>query len=139
MGAALEDLLCVVHDTERPRLNPPRHVFERLRLISSLILAESTLVAGPRLLWRTEEGRVVVLAVDRDRVIGRGAESDLCFSSPRVSRRHCIVRPAGGSEAEVEDLGSSNGTFVNGERVQRHMLHDGDTIEVGGLVVVYVA
>jgi hypothetical protein len=57
------------------------------------------------------------------------------IEDPGVSRRHARVRTGGGA-VTVEDLGSSNGTFVNGERISRAVeLAAGDEIQVGGTVL----
>jgi hypothetical protein len=63
-------------------------------------------------------------------VIGRGAEADLRLTDTGVSRRHAELRPAG-EGLEVHDLGSTNGTWVNGQRVQSASLRDGDRVTVG--------
>jgi pSer/pThr/pTyr-binding forkhead associated (FHA) protein len=64
-------------------------------------------------------------------LIGRGADCDLRLPVPDVSRHHCIVR-VGTDEALVVDLGSSNGTYLNGERVRSQAtLHSGDLLSVG--------
>jgi len=62
--------------------------------------------------------------------IGRGAENDIDVESTSASRMHAriVVAPA---FVTIEDLGSSNGTFVNGERVQSQVLADGDAIRIG--------
>ena len=49
-------------------------------------------------------------------LIGRGADCDLRLADQDVSRHHCLLRFRGG-EAILVDLGSSNGTYVNGQRV----------------------
>lgn len=63
--------------------------------------------------------------------IGRGATNDLVLPDPEVSRRHAqIVRDADGYS--IEDWGSTNGTFVNGQRITtRTPLEDGDEIDLG--------
>jgi diguanylate cyclase len=62
--------------------------------------------------------------------IGRDATCGLSLNDSSVSRRHARVH-ADGSEFSVEDLGSRNGTFVNGRQVTREPLHPGDRLEVG--------
>jgi hypothetical protein len=69
-------------------------------------------------------------------VIGRGTEADIRLPDTGVSRKHVDVVLDGGT-ATVEDLGSTNGTLVNGRRVTRHALSDGDVIRIGHSVLVY--
>ncbi|TFV72915.1 DUF2662 domain-containing protein [Blastococcus sp. CT_GayMR19] len=69
-------------------------------------------------------------------VIGRGTEADIRLPDTGVSRKHVdVVLDAG--TATVEDLGSTNGTLVNGRRVSRLALADGDVIRIGHSVLVY--
>src|SRR5918999_1619357 len=68
-------------------------------------------------------------------VIGRREDCDLRIPLGEVSRKHCrLVRD--GDVLKLEDLGSSNGTFLNGQRVQEALLSPGDTIQVGPVVFV---
>jgi len=65
-------------------------------------------------------------------VIGRGRNADLPLSEATISRAHAVI----GFEAEgfyVEDLGSTNGTTVNGRRVRRQRLESEDEIQMGKL------
>jgi len=65
-------------------------------------------------------------------VIGRvGGTADVCVSDPGVSRCHAKVLRGPGHELIVEDLGSTNGTFVNGAEVGRAALSRGDRLQVG--------
>ena len=65
------------------------------------------------------------------KTIGRSTGADFIVEAPLVSRVHCRVT-AGADELEVADLDSTNGTFVNGERVvQRRTLRIGDRLGVG--------
>lgn len=71
--------------------------------------------------------------------VGRTRETDLQLDDPMVSRRHArFIRH--GSVTELMDLGSSNGTFVNGRRLQGSaQLNDGDSIRFGNLTFTYHA
>jgi DNA repair exonuclease SbcCD ATPase subunit len=64
--------------------------------------------------------------------IGRTAENDIALASKMVSRHHArlLIGPTG---IIVEDAGSTNGCFVNGEQVKQHLMHDGDVLELGDL------
>jgi pSer/pThr/pTyr-binding forkhead associated (FHA) protein len=75
-------------------------------------------------------------AVEGDATIGREAGSaDLVLEDEGVSRTHARVSAADAAPT-VEDLGSSNGTYVNGERIDAVIeLADGDAIQVGGTVL----
>lgn len=63
-------------------------------------------------------------------VIGRREDCDLRIAVNDVSRKHCQITLED-DEIAVADLGSSNGTFVNGQRVKKHTLTAGDTLQVG--------
>jgi len=64
-------------------------------------------------------------------LIGRGPDCDLRLGSSEVSRHHCLLRVRG-EEVTVSDLGSSNGTYLNGQRVRSQAaLHSGDEIVLG--------
>lgn len=69
-------------------------------------------------------------------VIGRGTEADIRLPDTGVSRKHVDV-VLEGPVAAVQDLGSTNGTLVNGRRVGRQPLSDGDVIRIGHSVLVY--
>jgi len=68
-------------------------------------------------------------------VVGRREDCDLRIPLGEVSRKHCrLVRD--GDSLRLEDLGSSNGTYHNAQRVQEAILSPGDSIQVGPLVFV---
>jgi hypothetical protein len=69
-------------------------------------------------------------------VIGRGTDADIRLPDTGVSRKHVDVVLDGGV-ATAEDLGSTNGTLVNGRRITRQPLADGDVIRIGHSVLVY--
>src|SRR6188508_1883975 len=82
------------------------------------------------------DGQRHSFSVTRDMtVIGRREDCDLRIPLGDVSRKHCrIIKDASG--IRVEDLGSSNGTYRNGERIQQSEVSAGDTIQVGPVVFV---
>jgi Protein of unknown function (DUF3662)/FHA domain len=69
-------------------------------------------------------------------VIGRGTDADIRLPDTGVSRKHVDVVLDSGT-AVAEDLGSTNGTLVNGRRITRQPLADGDVIRIGHSVLVY--
>jgi pSer/pThr/pTyr-binding forkhead associated (FHA) protein len=90
-------------------------------------------------IWKPD-GREIV-ALDRPRIsVGRGTSNDVAVTSdPELSRLHCVLE-AIGDEWCVRDLASSNGTFVNGDRVWHDQpLRHGDEIRVGRTRIVYRA
>jgi len=67
-------------------------------------------------------------------VIGRDEVADIILDDPGISRKHCEVRVTNDGPhlvTSVRDLGSTNGTYVNGERITSRRLDDGDQITVG--------
>ncbi len=116
------------------RFDPIACLDERVRHEASL--------AGP-----TQPGRYVeiqgpdqslLIPLSRDPMhIGRGLAADLRLDESSVSRRHAILvpRPAG---ARILDDRSSNGTFVNGRRVQQEDLCNGDVLVIGRVVLRYL-
>ena len=81
----------------------------------------------------TTEGRRIPVA-DRPVVIGRLSSCDIPLGDPQVSRRHAEVRrdPEGFT---VFDLGSTNGTVVNGAPVRERRLADGDELRIGSATI----
>lgn len=70
-------------------------------------------------------------AIDRERVIvGRGPGVDRAFEDPSMSRQHAVIEYCG-TGFRIRDLGSTNGTRVNGAAVQSAELGHGDRIEMG--------
>lgn len=80
----------------------------------------------PRATFRLPPGAV--------KTVGRAAGADFIVDGALVSRLHCRLS-AGDDDVEVVDLKSTNGTFVNGRRVHKAHLGDGDTLRVGRVVM----
>lgn len=68
-------------------------------------------------------------------VVGRREDCDVRIPLSEISRKHCRLLKQGDT-LKVEDLGSSNGTHINGQRVQAASLSAGDTIQIGSVVFV---
>lgn len=66
--------------------------------------------------------------------IGRGADQDVVLADIAVSRRHVVVAMEG-DRYRIRDLGSGNGTLINGVRTDTAILNDGDQIEIGNTVL----
>ena len=64
------------------------------------------------------------------KTVGRAPRADFIVEAPLVSRLHCRIE-ASSDGLEVIDLSSTNGTFVNGKRVKRARLKNGDRLRVG--------
>ena len=77
-----------------------------------------------------DTGRVVALA-GCETILGRSSSATLSVDEPSISRRHARVLFADDGRHLLEDLGSKNGTFVNGRRVTRVALSAGDRIQLG--------
>jgi hypothetical protein len=69
--------------------------------------------------------------------IGRTAENDVVLYDPGVSRRHVVIRCESGGAVFVQDLGSANGTQVNGNPVTEEQLQSGDLLSVGPVVFAF--
>ena len=66
-----------------------------------------------------------------ERTIGRATGADFIIDAALVSRVHCRVSALAGGELEITDLESTNGTYVNGERIETARLASGDRLQVG--------
>jgi hypothetical protein len=85
--------------------------------------------AAPRFKLLTAAGEACLS--EGENLIGRAEDALVSIDSPKVSRHHARV-VVEGPTATLEDLGSKNGTFLNGERVEAHAaLADGDEIRIG--------
>lgn len=138
------------HDASAPLGVPPLSGHQALPPLPPLRgrVATDTGKASPPIMGRPGSRPTVthVLVVDGPgtrhelttgrNVIGRGTEADIRLPDTGVSRKHVDVVLDGGT-ATAEDLGSTNGTLVNGRRITRQPLVDGDVIRIGHSVLVY--
>ena len=82
------------------------------------------------LLIRSDGDREIVHVLGRKTSIGRTPDNDLQIEATFVSRHHAVIL-ASPAQTIIEDLNSTNGVQVNGRRVTRHTLRDGDQIAIG--------
>ena len=85
---------------------------------------------GVRLLVRSKDGHEVVHVLGRKTTIGRTPDNDLQIDASFISRHHAVLL-VNGQQTIIEDLNSTNGVHVNGHRVSREALNDGDLVMVG--------
>jgi pSer/pThr/pTyr-binding forkhead associated (FHA) protein len=83
------------------------------------------------------QGGEFPLKGDKQLIIGRSSELDMVLVEDMVSRKHAKISIAGG-KISIEDLGSTNGTFVNGEKVKTSRLKEGDRILIGTSILKLV-
>ncbi|HEY2533671.1 MAG TPA: FHA domain-containing protein [Xanthobacteraceae bacterium] len=100
-------------------------------------------IASPTQDWvpeliRIDGDRSISHALGRRTRIGRAAGCELQVDSSSVSRHHALIL-AGTREAIIEDLNSTNGVILNGRKVTRQVLNDGDILTIGEIQFRYVA
>lgn len=84
------------------------------------------------------QGGEFPLKAEKQIVIGRSSDLDMVLVEDMVSRKHAKISIEGG-QISIEDLGSTNGTFVNGEKVKQARLKEGDRILIGTSILKLVA
>ena len=95
------------------------------------------MIDGSRLVMSEGPQPDQTFVLDRDRLtIGRDPNNDIVINDPQVSRQHARIRRQEGLTM-IEDMGSTNGTFVNGMRLANpHTLAPGDSISLGDAVTL---
>lgn len=92
-----------------------------------------------KLVLHLPDGSTRDIPLSRERMtIGRRADNDVCLPLPTVSGEHAAIVTVL-DDSFLEDLGSRNGTLVNGKPVRKHFLRDHDEIDVGRQRLVYVS
>jgi FHA domain len=86
-----------------------------------------------------EDGdEVLIVALDRPVLhLGRSTSADIVLDDSTVSRRHAVIAQQGDESVLLDDR-SRNGVLLNGERVSRAVLRDGDAIQLGQVVMRYL-
>jgi pSer/pThr/pTyr-binding forkhead associated (FHA) protein len=84
------------------------------------------------------QGGEFPLRMDREIIVGRSSELDMVLVEDMVSRKHAKITTSG-DQIIIQDLGSTNGTFVNGEKIKKVRLKEGDRILIGTSIIKLVA
>ena len=84
------------------------------------------------------QGGEVILTPSKEIVVGRSSDLEMVLVEDMVSRRHARIYWEN-DQIQIEDLGSTNGTFVNGEKVRRANLKEGDRVLIGTSILKVVA
>lgn len=95
----------------------------------------------PQLVVSVEGVEIRHVPLRKDRTtLGRQPDNDIVFDNLVVSGHHCVFELKGVADVFVEDLRSTNGTYINGRMIkQRQQLQDGDVIAIGNFRIHYAA
>lgn len=93
----------------------------------------------PQLIVSVENVEIKHVYIAKDvTTLGRKADNDIVLDNGAISSHHCRFELKGLADVFVEDLGSTNGTFVNNVRVKRQQLEDDDVIAIAGFRLRYM-
>ena len=118
-------------------MDAPRGLYDRLRYVADIVRDAGKVASETLLLYRACDGKVCAVPIGGELSVGRDLPSSHVINDAKLSRRHwCIFKR--GERAILCDLKSRNGTYVNGERIKERELRDGDIIEAGSQVFVFL-
>jgi hypothetical protein len=94
----------------------------------------------PQLIASVEGVEIMHVQLNKDRTtLGRNADNDMVLDNMVVGGHHCVFALHGLADVFIEDLHSTNGTYINGKMVKRQRLHDGEVIGIGNFRIQYLA
>jgi len=111
-------------ETQTERFGPDGRVTEGNAPVPCLVVLSGT-----------QLGEVISLREGQQR-IGRADDAEVCLRDSSVSRYHAMIEVKANKQSEIVDLGSTNGTFVNGAAVQRSALNVGDRVQIGKMSIL---
>ncbi len=140
--AQLEEREFMIRRLERSESNNA-NVLGRIQNSMERLKAAAQPNGGPASDWaprliRIDGDRSISHALGRRTRVGRAQDCELHIDSSGVSRHHALIL-AGTREAVIEDLNSTNGVILNGRRVTRQVLNEGDIVTIGEIQFRYVA
>lgn len=118
-------------------ITPSEEVWRRLDRLRDLLSADLFLHSEETQLIITTKTEKRPVILRKRNLIGTAPAADIVLVCPYVSHEHCEITPEAG-QMTIRDLGSTNGTFVNAERITECVLRDGDIIQVGTVTMVYL-
>ncbi|MBW8486615.1 FHA domain-containing protein [Actinomadura parmotrematis] len=123
------ELRCIVGQPPRPQQQPQRPQPRQQQPPPSY--GPPPPQQGPPRQWVDRRPSQIIRVAPRTLRIGRGADNDVVVADLVVSRHHAELRTLGPGRHEIRDLGSHNGTYVNGVRVQSSPFTENDLLGVG--------
>jgi hypothetical protein len=94
----------------------------------------------PQLIASVEGVEIKHVYLQKDRTtLGRNADNDIVLDNMLVSGHHCAFELRGLADVFVEDLRSTNGTYINGKMVKRQKLNDGEVIAIGNFRIQFLS
>ena len=128
-------------ESDAPAAGPEETVLDTPEDLEATLLEtrlEMTLndVALPRLVIHTADKTWEIALEGDSLIIGRDPESNLVLDQPSLSRHHARIERVGEAFL-IRDLQSANGTWLRGDRIDEHVLEDGDTVRIGSAQLVF--
>jgi pSer/pThr/pTyr-binding forkhead associated (FHA) protein len=119
---------------EADRKDDPITAIRRAIQGKNQVISQNHLVSV-RILEGEQAGSQIFLSKSKN-VVGRDKKADIVIRDPEVSARHCAIEVYE-TVAILKDLGSTNGTVLNGYLVKEDLLKDGDKIQVGSTTLQF--
>src|SRR3954471_2808327 len=92
----------------------------------------------PQLIASVEGVEIKHVYLQKDRTtLGRAPDNDIVFDNMVVSGHHCVFDLKGLADVFIEDLRSTNGTYIDGKMVKRQQLRDGDVVAIGHFRILF--
>ena len=95
-------------------------------------------MANPKLVILSEQLRGQTFELTADSyMIGRAEPADICIPEATISSRHCVLQRGEDGGYTAHDMGSTNGTRINGVRIEQQRLMSTDILQVGSVEILY--
>lgn len=96
------------------------------------------MAGNPKIIVLSEQFRGQSFELTQENyTVGRGEDCGICLPDPTISSHHCSIKRTGDGTYELVDAGSTNGTRVNGVRVNQQKLVNSDIIQVGAIEMLF--